>query len=125
MAAQVLNEPKSRSDGYALCDKILGHAEQRGAGNLEQSFAERDEQVELDRLVDELRAFLAVDLKALAQLVGRDHLRRLGIRHRVGRLLDAQKPLARIRRVLEQPSDALELHALGLELLDQPQPRDV
>ena len=97
--------------------------ESRGLGVLEAALAERPQQAERDRALEQVGA--PVRAEALRQLLDADHLGRL-VGERLARgAREAQQLLARAAAALEQPPDRLEVEAVVLERADQLEPRDV
>ena len=108
--------------GDAERDDLLGSAEQRGAGCFVASVAERHEQLQPPHALD----VLALDIaEALEQFLGGDQFGRLGLERGGDCGAQAQQPLGEAVRAAEQPLDGREVEAVGLQVEDQPQSRDV
>ena len=69
---------------------------------------------------------LGVDVaEARGELLGGDDLGRLGLEWRGDRAAQPEQALGEPVRAAEQPLDGGEVEAVGLQVEDQPQPRDV
>jgi hypothetical protein len=121
--AHLLHDGERVGQGNPAPHELLRDRQQRRHRCLVAPVAQRDEHAELLHLAQHTVRF--AHLEAARQLVARDDLRRLALERLGDRLHGREQTVGAVRRLLDHALDRRQVEALGLQLADQLEARQM